>query len=99
MLTTSVYLNYFCGLPLQGARSAWHRHEAVGLVNQCLKDPAERCQAGTLHAVALLASIEHKWGTGHEFHVAGLHQLVIHNGGLKALRRNPRFECTLFSFD
>src|SRR5947209_18200298 len=34
----------------------------------------------------------------HEFHVAGLHQLVIHSGELKALRGNPRFECTLFGF-
>ena len=98
LLVASIYLDHLRGLPPQGDRSAWHRLEAVRLINQRLGDPAERSREGTLHAVALMASVERLWGTGHEVHVAGLHQLVVEMGGLAALRSFPRLECTLFAF-
>jgi hypothetical protein len=98
MLTACTYFDHLRGLPPRGARSVWHRLEAVTLLNRRLGSSAERNTEGTLHAVALMASIEHKWGTGHEVHVAGLHKLVVDLGGFAGLRNHPRLESTLFGF-
>lgn len=98
LLTAGTYLDYFRGLPQHNARALWHKHEAIDIISQRLEDPIARNSEGTLHAVALIASIEHKWGSGHEVHVKGLLNLVSQMGGIEELRKRPRLEHTLFSF-
>jgi hypothetical protein len=99
MLMASINLDILKNRSLPGMRALRHRVEAVRLINERLAVPTKYLDESTLYTIITLTGLEQIWGAiGHnEVHSGSLEQVLIKCGGLKALRKYPLLEHTLYS--
>lgn len=99
MLMASINLDMLSGRSLPGMRALRHRVEAIRLINERLAVPVKHMDESTIYTIIVLTCLEHIWGAigRAEVHDGGLERVLIQCGGLKALRRYPLLEHTLYS--
>ena len=99
MLMASINVDMLNGRSLPGMRALRHRVEAIRLINERLAVPTKHLDESTIYTIIALTCLEHIWGAiGHnEVHGGGLEHVLIKCGGLKALRKYPLLEHTLYS--
>jgi Fungal specific transcription factor domain len=99
MLLASIHLDLINSRTLPGMRALRHRVEAIRLINERLGKPIEMMEQSTIYTIIALTCLQYVWGAvgSAEVHDGGLQRLLIKCGGLKALRRYPLLEHTLYS--
>lgn len=98
MLLATVNLDLLKGRTLPGMRALGHRVEAIRLINERLAEPIEKMEQSTIYTIIVLTCLQYVWRAvgSEEVRDGGLQQLLIKCGGLKALRRYPLLEHTLY---